>query len=52
MAKKKQSKKKTSNKKIAAVSSRGVIKAKAEGSAVITVKNGSKTVKVQVTVSK
>ena len=43
---------KTSNKKIAAVSSRGVIKAKAEGSAVITVKNGSKMVKVQVTVSK
>ena len=43
---------KTSKKKIAAVSSRGVIKAKAEGSAVITVKNGSKTVKVQVTVSK
>lgn len=36
----------------AAVSSRGVIKAKAEGSAVITVKNGSKTVKVQVNVSK
>ena len=36
----------TSNKKIATVSSKGVIKAKKAGTATITVKSGSKTVKV------
>lgn len=43
---------KTSNKKIATVSSKGVIKAKKAGTATITVKSGSKTVKVKVKVTK
>ena len=43
---------KTSNKKIATVSSKGVIKAKKAGTATITVKFGSKTVKVKVKVTK
>lgn len=43
---------KTSNKKIATVSSKGVIKAKKAGTSTITVKSGSKTVKVKVKVTK
>lgn len=43
---------KSSNKKIATVSSKGVIKAKKAGTATITVKSGSKTVKVKVKVTK
>lgn len=41
---------KSSNKKVATVTSKGVIKAKKKGTAVITVKSGSKTVKCKVTV--
>lgn len=40
----------SSNKKVATVTSKGVIKAKKKGSAVITVKSGSKTIKCKVTV--
>lgn len=43
---------KSSNKKVATVSSKGVIKAKKKGKATITVKSGNKTVKVKVTVKK
>lgn len=43
---------KTSDKKIATVSKNGVIKAKKAGTATITVKSGSKTVKVKVKVTK
>lgn len=41
---------KSSNKKIVTVTSKGVIKAKKKGKAVITVQSGSKTVKCKVTV--
>lgn len=41
---------KSSNKNVATVTSKGVIKAKKKGSAVITVESGSKTVKCKVTV--
>lgn len=41
---------KSSNKKVATVSSKGVIKARKKGTATITVKSGSKTVKCKVTV--
>ena len=41
---------KTSNKKIATVSKTGKIKAKKKGKATITVKSGSKKVKIKVTV--
>lgn len=41
---------KSSNKKIATVTSKGIVTAKKKGSAVITVKSGSKTVKCKVTV--
>lgn len=40
----------SSNKKVATVTSKGMIKAKKKGTAVITVKSGSKTVKCKVTV--
>ncbi|MGN8886414.1 Ig-like domain-containing protein [Blautia sp. HCP28S3_G10] len=40
----------TSNKKVAAVSSKGVITAKKKGTATITVKSGSKSVKIKVKV--
>ena len=43
---------KTSNKKVATVSSKGVIKAKASGKAKITVKSGKKSVVLTVTVPK
>ena len=41
---------KSNNKKVATVTSKGVIKAKKKGTAVITVKSGSKTAKCKVTV--
>ncbi|MDO5589640.1 MAG: leucine-rich repeat protein [Lachnospiraceae bacterium] len=41
---------KSSNTKVATVTSKGVVKAKKKGTAVITVKSGSKTVKCKVTV--
>ena len=41
---------KSSNKKIVTVTSKGVVKAKKKGKAVITVQSGSKTVKCKVTV--
>ena len=40
----------SSNKKVASVSSKGVIKAKKKGKATITVKTGKKTYKIKVTV--
>ena len=40
----------SSNKKVATVTSKGVIKAKKKGTAVITVKSGSKTAKCKITV--
>ena len=40
----------SSNKKVATVTSKGVIKAKKKGTAVITVKSGSKTTKCKITV--
>ena len=40
----------SSNKKVASVSSKGVIKAKKKGKATITVKSGKKTYKIKVTV--
>ena len=40
----------SSNKKVATVTSKGVIRAKKKGTAVITVKSGSRTVKCKVTV--
>ncbi len=43
---------KTSNKKVATVSSKGKITAKKAGTATITVKSGNQSVKVQVTVTK
>lgn len=41
---------KSNNKKVATVNSKGVIKAKKKGTAVITVRSGSKTVKCKITV--
>ena len=41
---------KSSNKKVATVTSKGVIRARKKGTTVITVKSGSKTVKCRITV--
>lgn len=40
----------SSNKKVAAVTSKGVVKAKKKGTATITVKSGNKSVKIKITV--
>ena len=40
----------SSNKKVAVVTSKGVVKAKKKGTATITVKSGSKSVKIKITV--